>query len=243
MSGNAVGGIVGGILGAVIVAACVFALAKKTRKTRRRKSGRLSSFQDADMFPSHPRQFPPPLQSSTANQTNVATTAAAYGAAAATATTNYGSMTTPVAAGSAYPYHHQQQQQMLYNSTFSPPPMTQPLPPLPAAAPPVVQEQDPWQLPPIGTYTVQSTYTPTLDDELYIQPGDQVQIYTEYDDGWCLAINLTRGRARGVFPKHCVLSPSPTMTESTLSQQNDKHHSKRGSSLFNEHRYSRQWCE
>lgn len=116
----------------------------------------------------------------------------------------------------------------------------QQLPPLP---PPPPQQEDPWQQPPIGTYTVQSTYTPSLDDELYIQPGDQVQIYTEYDDGWCLAINLTRGHARGVFPKHCVLSPSPSITESTISQQqqqSDVRHSKRGSSLFNEHRYSRQ---
>lgn len=60
--------------------------------------------------------------------------------------------------------------------------------------------------PPISNnniYTVISSYTQTLDDELYIQVGDQIQIVTKYDDGWCLGINLTRGSARGVFPQHC----------------------------------------
>jgi hypothetical protein len=61
-----------------------------------------------------------------------------------------------------------------------------------------------WNAHPIGTFRVFSTYTQTLDDELYIQPGDKVQIYTEYDDGWCLGINLTRGGSRGVFPQHCI---------------------------------------
>ncbi|GAN05586.1 hypothetical protein MAM1_0096d05057 [Mucor ambiguus] len=69
---------------------------------------------------------------------------------------------------------------------------------------PIIDE-DFWQnSSPIGTFTIISSYTQTLDDELYIQPGDQVQVYTEYDDGWCLGINLTRGRSRGVFPQHCL---------------------------------------
>ncbi|KAG1078347.1 hypothetical protein G6F42_024310 [Rhizopus arrhizus] len=69
---------------------------------------------------------------------------------------------------------------------------------------PVIDE-DFWQnSPPIGTFTIISSYTQTLDDELYIQPGDQVQVYIEYDDGWCLGINLTRGCSRGVFPQHCL---------------------------------------
>ncbi|KAK4515083.1 mgpp2cl-1, protein phosphatase 2C-like protein 1 [Mucor velutinosus] len=68
-----------------------------------------------------------------------------------------------------------------------------------------VIDDDFWQnSPPIGTFTIISSYTQTLDDELYIQPGDQVQVYTEYDDGWCLGINLTRGGSRGVFPQHCL---------------------------------------
>ncbi|RKP14003.1 hypothetical protein BJ684DRAFT_15650 [Piptocephalis cylindrospora] len=53
-------------------------------------------------------------------------------------------------------------------------------------------------------YPVVSTYTPTLGDELEIQPGDQVQVIVEYDDGWCQGLNLSRGNAKGVFPKHCV---------------------------------------
>lgn len=57
---------------------------------------------------------------------------------------------------------------------------------------------------PIGIFAIISSYTQTLDDELYIQPGDQVQVYIEYDDGWCLGINMTRGGSRGVFPQHCL---------------------------------------
>ncbi|ORZ07884.1 hypothetical protein BCR42DRAFT_302849, partial [Absidia repens] len=60
------------------------------------------------------------------------------------------------------------------------------------------------QQPPIGTFTVLTTYTPTLSDEIDVQRNDQVQIFEEYDDGWCLGINITRGQTRGVFPKHCV---------------------------------------
>ncbi|KAI9483809.1 MAG: hypothetical protein EXX96DRAFT_559768 [Benjaminiella poitrasii] len=65
-------------------------------------------------------------------------------------------------------------------------------------------DDDFWNQPPLGTYGVISSYTQTLDDELYIQPGDRIQVYTEYDDGWCLGINLTRGGARGVLPQHCL---------------------------------------
>ncbi|KAI7856160.1 hypothetical protein BDC45DRAFT_427330, partial [Circinella umbellata] len=72
------------------------------------------------------------------------------------------------------------------------------------------------QHPPLGTYTVVSTYTPTLDDEIYVHPGDQVQVYTEYDDGWCLGSNLSRGNLRGVFPLHCIRpSSSPSLTSSS----------------------------
>lgn len=57
---------------------------------------------------------------------------------------------------------------------------------------------------PKKTYVVTSSYTQTLDDELFIQPGDKVQIFNEYDDGWCLGKNLTRGGARGVLPQNCL---------------------------------------
>jgi len=53
-------------------------------------------------------------------------------------------------------------------------------------------------------YAVISTYTPTLGDELEIQPGDKVSILVEYDDGWCQGVNHSRGGTKGVFPKHCV---------------------------------------
>ncbi|KAI7858411.1 hypothetical protein BDC45DRAFT_414592, partial [Circinella umbellata] len=56
----------------------------------------------------------------------------------------------------------------------------------------------------LGVFPVVSTYTPTLSDELDIQPGDRVEVLNEYDDGWCQGINLSRGNCKGVFPKHCV---------------------------------------
>lgn len=70
----------------------------------------------------------------------------------------------------------------------------------PAGAPSPQQQQQQS----LGTYTVISTYTPTLGDELEIQPGDKVTLLVEYDDGWCQGINESRGRVKGVFPKHCV---------------------------------------
>jgi len=57
---------------------------------------------------------------------------------------------------------------------------------------------------PLGSYKVIATYTPTLADELDIQPGDTVAILVEYDDGWVQGINETRGGIKGVFPRHCV---------------------------------------
>ncbi|KAI9498148.1 hypothetical protein BDB00DRAFT_500770 [Zychaea mexicana] len=56
----------------------------------------------------------------------------------------------------------------------------------------------------LGVFSVISTYTPTLSDELDIQPGDRVEVIVEYDDGWCQGINLSRGNCKGVFPAHCV---------------------------------------
>jgi hypothetical protein len=56
----------------------------------------------------------------------------------------------------------------------------------------------------VGVFYVGATYTPTLSDEIDIQTGDQVEVLVEYDDGWCQGINLSRGNAKGVFPKHCI---------------------------------------
>lgn len=56
----------------------------------------------------------------------------------------------------------------------------------------------------LGKYLIATTYTPTLDDEIVIQPGDIVEVFQEFDDGWCSAVNITRGMTRGVFPMHCI---------------------------------------
>ncbi|SAL98495.1 hypothetical protein [Absidia glauca] len=56
----------------------------------------------------------------------------------------------------------------------------------------------------LGVFNVVSTYSPTLSDEIDIQLGDRIEILVEYDDGWCQGVNLTRGNAKGVFPRHCV---------------------------------------
>ncbi|KAI7824318.1 hypothetical protein BC939DRAFT_387450, partial [Gamsiella multidivaricata] len=57
---------------------------------------------------------------------------------------------------------------------------------------------------PLGTYNVVATYTPALADEIEIGLGDSVTILQEFDDGWCMGVNNTRGGAKGVFPRHCV---------------------------------------
>ncbi|KAF9214584.1 hypothetical protein BGZ59_003393 [Podila verticillata] len=57
---------------------------------------------------------------------------------------------------------------------------------------------------PLGTFSVVTTYTPALADEIEVGLGDSVTILQEFDDGWCLGVNNTRGRIRGVFPSHCV---------------------------------------
>nr|CAG8533982.1 953_t:CDS:2 [Entrophospora candida] len=53
------------------------------------------------------------------------------------------------------------------------------------------------------SYTAVATYTPNMGDELNIQLGDKVTILAEYDDGWVLGVNETRGGIKGVFPKNC----------------------------------------
>ncbi|KXN72548.1 hypothetical protein CONCODRAFT_4645 [Conidiobolus coronatus NRRL 28638] len=76
------------------------------------------------------------------------------------------------------------------------------------------------------SYTVVSTYTPTLSDELVIQPGDQVTVITEFDDGWCQGVNVTRGGCQGVFPKHCITPTAAAMQ----NQANQLKKSQRSSS-------------
>lgn len=210
------GGVAGIVVGVVAAAAIgLFALLFVRRKSKQRPmdNRRISSFGQAEFFagPS-PAAIPPAMTTITPP--------------------TYGS----THANNMMPYYDIQQQQAPPNSTFAPAPFIQQSPP------PVQQQQqqhdDPFQRPPLGTYTVVSTYTPTLDDEITVHPGDHVQVYTEYDDGWCLGVNLTRGQQQGVFPKHCLLPESPSLASSHADGSSgglaidNKHLSKRGSSLY-----------
>ncbi|KAG0938157.1 hypothetical protein G6F57_007018 [Rhizopus arrhizus] len=60
------------------------------------------------------------------------------------------------------------------------------------------------QQPSVGIYRVTATYTPTLNDEMVVQMGDEIEVLVEYDDGWCQGINLSRDHIKGVFPQHCL---------------------------------------
>jgi hypothetical protein len=108
-------------------------------------------------------------------------------------------------------------QQMYSQPTHPAPPTndnTFPPPQAPAMAPVVPPADEPK---PVGTYTVISTYTPTLGDELEIQPGDRVEVLVEYDDGWVTGRNISKGGVKGVFPKHCVdYATSPSQHEPTM---------------------------
>ncbi|KAF9131414.1 hypothetical protein BGW39_001844 [Mortierella sp. 14UC] len=57
---------------------------------------------------------------------------------------------------------------------------------------------------PIGTFSVVSDYTPAMPDEIEIYYGDSVTVLQEYDDGWCMGINNSRGGVKGVVPRHCL---------------------------------------
>jgi hypothetical protein len=101
--------------------------------------------------------------------------------------------------------------------------VTAPAPPAPAPA----TKLQPTQSGSLGVYFVVATYSPTLSDEVDIQTGDQVEVLVEYDDGWCQGINLTRGNAKGVFPKHCIESDN-----SAQSNNGDGDSNKRVSSMY-----------
>ncbi|GJJ75841.1 hypothetical protein EMPS_08199 [Entomortierella parvispora] len=74
--------------------------------------------------------------------------------------------------------------------------------PEPAPAPKEAMAMTPTK--PLGTYNVVATYTPALADEIEIGLGDSVTILQEYDDGWCMGVNNSKGGVKGVFPRHCV---------------------------------------
>ncbi|KAJ7264887.1 hypothetical protein B0H12DRAFT_1011510 [Mycena haematopus] len=52
---------------------------------------------------------------------------------------------------------------------------------------------------------VVNAFTPTLEDELPIQPGDTVRLIEEYQDGWALVQRIGRIDApKGVVPRTCI---------------------------------------
>lgn len=151
---------------------------------------------------------------------------------------NYNASSNPVPAPAppfSFMEQQQQQQQKLQPAPPPVPPPTLGVNTVAAGTAPIVPEplsatvvatpttdpsQDLWQQQPIGTYTIVAAYTPTLNDEIDVQPGDQVQIFVEYDDGWCLGANITRGNVRGVFPKHCIVPPTPEMSQQPMPSNN-----------------------
>ncbi|KAJ3024088.1 hypothetical protein HKX48_007269 [Thoreauomyces humboldtii] len=54
-------------------------------------------------------------------------------------------------------------------------------------------------------------HEPGLADELAVSPGDALQIYKRFKDGWILGRNITQN-TRGVFPSGCLTFRSPTAT-------------------------------
>lgn len=57
----------------------------------------------------------------------------------------------------------------------------------------------------LHTFTVISTYKAERANELGVEIGDKVTVLLEYDDGWVLGINESRGSGqKGIFPKNCV---------------------------------------
>lgn len=131
------------------------------------------------------------------------------------------------------PAHYQpqpmQSHAMTDTSFAQPPPPSMMSVPVPVA-PPAEAES-----PPLGTYTVISTYTPTLGDELEIHPGDRVEILVEYDDGWVTGRNVSKGGVKGVFPKHCVdyaTSPSQHQPAMLDAAGDETGRTKRISSIY-----------
>ncbi|KAJ1977576.1 hypothetical protein H4R35_002243 [Dimargaris xerosporica] len=56
----------------------------------------------------------------------------------------------------------------------------------------------------LGTYTATIGYQPQMADELGVSTGDSLAVIEKYDDGWALAINLSQGRTKGMFPQACI---------------------------------------
>lgn len=100
------------------------------------------------------------------------------------------------------------------------------------SAPPVVVVE-PQHEHSLGSFVVVATYIPTLSDELEVEVGDRIELIVEYDDGWCQGINVTKGYAKGVFPRHCIDVIAENDTNQQLSAPGlDVERSKRVSSMY-----------
>ncbi|KAL1915604.1 uncharacterized protein VTP21DRAFT_6728 [Calcarisporiella thermophila] len=62
-------------------------------------------------------------------------------------------------------------------------------------------------------YTALNTFIPRLGDEIFVQPGDNVAVLEEYQDGWVLGLNKTRGNAKGMLPRNCLDMPIDNVFE------------------------------
>lgn len=61
------------------------------------------------------------------------------------------------------------------------------------------------------TVVVESTFTPSLHDELAIQEGETLRLLEEYEDEWCLVQRMGPNTTeRGVVPRFCIVdNPIP----------------------------------
>ena len=68
-------------------------------------------------------------------------------------------------------------------------------------SPDVVSNQPPRQ--PNNVHRVQLDFKPSMEDELELRSGALVRMLHEYDDGWCLCVNMDRSK-QGVAPRTCL---------------------------------------
>ncbi|ORY03431.1 hypothetical protein K493DRAFT_311698 [Basidiobolus meristosporus CBS 931.73] len=59
-------------------------------------------------------------------------------------------------------------------------------------------------------------YSPTMADELCIEPGDSILVLWMFDDGWAVGRNVTRG-GEGAFPLACVVHKLPDSAHGSTS--------------------------
>ncbi|KAI8329756.1 hypothetical protein BC941DRAFT_442357 [Chlamydoabsidia padenii] len=229
------GGLSGGAIGAIVAVIVILigglgAFIVLRRRRQKRMAARAGAMRDPynEGFSSFPPPPAPPMAFTSPDQYHHNLPAAAITAAGSAPSNPYQptSPTYPITAPN-----------MISTPTMPPANVAAPVAATAAAANTDYSPQpgDIWQQPPIGTFTVLTTYTPTLSDEIDVQPNDQVQIFEEYDDGWCLGINITRGQKRGVFPKHCVTpDDEPAHNPSSHSLAISDPAGKRISSLYME---------